>query len=205
MRLITLLFSGLLLACYMVTTWPGLNKISKPALQLLVYWEPAITLGEWYRLLSFQLIHADAAHITMNLLTVVIVGWFLEPSIGSMRLAVITVLSLAINALGCLLWFPPDQITLGASGVAYAWLFAYLSLSVAQHWRAGRTNKAMKEGRALLIYTVIMALMNWQYASEWNVLGHAIGAAFGVLWSLITVWLLSRQSSLLGQQVDTQA
>ena len=77
---------------------------------------PAVRNGEWWRLLSYSLVHFGLLHIGSNLLMLWIVGRVLEPGTGPMRFATIYVVSVLGGAAGALITTSHGGITGGASG-----------------------------------------------------------------------------------------
>jgi membrane associated rhomboid family serine protease len=76
---------------------------------------PALRSGEWWRLLSYSLVHFGLIHIGGNLLVLWIVGRELEPGTGPMRFAALYVVSVLGGAAGALI-ATPSGLTGGASG-----------------------------------------------------------------------------------------
>ncbi len=70
---------------------------------------------EWWRLLSYSLVHYGLLHIGSNLLMLWIVGRVLEPGTGPVRFATIYVVSVLGGAAGALIATPHSPIG-GASG-----------------------------------------------------------------------------------------
>jgi membrane associated rhomboid family serine protease len=70
--------------------------------------------GEWWRLLSYSLVHFGLLHIGSNLLMLWIVGRVLEPGTGPTRFATLYVVSVLGGAAGALI--TTSGITGGASG-----------------------------------------------------------------------------------------
>jgi membrane associated rhomboid family serine protease len=81
----------------------------------LALYAPAIRNGEWWRLLSYSLVHFGLLHIGGNLLVLWIVGRELEPGTGPMRFATLYLVSVVGGAAGALI-ASPNVLTGGASG-----------------------------------------------------------------------------------------
>jgi membrane associated rhomboid family serine protease len=71
--------------------------------------------GEWWRLLSYSLVHFGLFHLGGNLLMLWIVGRVLEPGTGPVRFATLYIVSVLGGAAGALL-VSPNAFTGGASG-----------------------------------------------------------------------------------------
>jgi membrane associated rhomboid family serine protease len=76
---------------------------------------PALRNGEWWRLLSYSLVHFGLIHIGGNLLVLWIVGRELEPETGAIRFATLFLVSVLGGAAGALI-ASPNALTGGASG-----------------------------------------------------------------------------------------
>ena len=71
--------------------------------------------GEWYRLFTPMLLHADLAHIIMNSLSLYNIGTFVESQFGALRYVLVYTLSgVAGNALSAVV--NPRAPSVGASG-----------------------------------------------------------------------------------------
>jgi rhomboid protease GluP len=99
-----------------------------------------LLLGEWWRLMSANLLHFNAMHLGMNLLGLQVLGGALERDIGRWRFIAIYVVSglgccalvVAANAYG----FTSRQLMVGASGSIMGLLGANIASAV-RGWRAG--------------------------------------------------------------------
>lgn len=75
--------------------------------------------GEWWRIVTSAFLHASFLHIGLNMLSLWLVGNFVEKMIGSPRFAVVYALSLLASGIGVVYFSPPDVVVLGASGAIY--------------------------------------------------------------------------------------
>jgi rhomboid protease GluP len=73
-----------------------------------------LAAGEWWRLLTCQLLHVRPAHMAFNVVTILFIGWALERAIGSARVAAIYLVSGTAGVVASLL-FSPEQVSSGAS------------------------------------------------------------------------------------------
>jgi membrane associated rhomboid family serine protease len=76
---------------------------------------PALRSGEWWRLVSYSVVHFGLIHIGGNLLVLWIVGRELEPGTGPIRFATLYAVSVLGGAAGALI-ATPNAFTGGASG-----------------------------------------------------------------------------------------
>jgi membrane associated rhomboid family serine protease len=79
--------------------------------------------GEWWRLLTSGFLHADPAHLLLNMVGLFFLGQMLEPALGTVRYVALYVGSLLAGSLGVLLW-SPEANTVGASGAVFGLLGA---------------------------------------------------------------------------------
>lgn len=103
----------------------------------ITYWfgcslDSTILSGKIYQLLTYAFLHADVAHVVLNLLMLVFMGWELEMGWGTkkfLRYFFTSSLTGAVLYLGMQAIFPqyasPISPVIGASGGIYGLLIAY--------------------------------------------------------------------------------
>jgi membrane associated rhomboid family serine protease len=84
--------------------------------------------GQWYRLFTAPLLHADVAHIVGNGVGLLMGGWLLERLLGRLWFFALFVIGALGGSLMSLAVVPPNLISVGASG-ALMGLFAALCVS----------------------------------------------------------------------------
>ncbi|SDL97147.1 Membrane associated serine protease, rhomboid family [Franzmannia pantelleriensis] len=107
----------------------------QPALKrALIYWPPGVAQGQWWRLISHGLLHANVTHLAFNMVTLYVFGTVMElvlvPHIGVLGFVLFYVAGLLIAILPTHLRHRRDAsyLSLGASGAVAAVLFAYILL-----------------------------------------------------------------------------
>jgi membrane associated rhomboid family serine protease len=75
--------------------------------------------GQWWRIVTSAFLHAGLLHISLNMISLYILGRFIEAIAGSARMLVIYVLSMIVSGLGVIYFSPPAEPTLGASGAIF--------------------------------------------------------------------------------------
>jgi membrane associated rhomboid family serine protease len=93
--------------------------------------------GQWWRIISSGFLHAGILHIGLNMFALYQVGAFLEVLLGSRRMLALYFLSMIGSGLG-VIWFSPDENTVGASGAIFG-LFgalAVVGMRLGPHGRA---------------------------------------------------------------------
>jgi len=77
---------------------------------------PSVRDGEWWRLLSYSLVHFGLVHLGGNLLVLWIVGREFEPATGPLRFMTLYLVSVLGGAAGALIVSGANSFTGGASG-----------------------------------------------------------------------------------------
>ena len=102
-------------------------------LDALILWPPAVSKKkEWYRLVSYGLIHADFMHLAFNMITLFFFGRVMEDfyngTLGPFGFAIFYVAALVASILPSYQKHrdDPKYYSLGASGAVSAVLFAFI-------------------------------------------------------------------------------
>ncbi|MBY0450123.1 MAG: rhomboid family intramembrane serine protease [Cyanobacteria bacterium] len=120
-----------LLGCYGLTTWPGFTAPNESMLSMAAFLPQAMARGEWWRLLSYSVIHANGLHLFSNLFGIVVLGQLVEPALGTARTIVLFLLSVVMG--GFFVYFLSNQSVIGASAIDYGLMGAYMMLVLAEH------------------------------------------------------------------------
>lgn len=156
----------------------------------LILWPPAIARSQqYYRLITYGLIHADMQHLLFNMLTLFFFGrameGFFSRYLGDFGFALFYVGGLIVSILPTYLRNRdnPQYKSLGASGAVSAVLFAFILL---QPWATILIYvipvPAIIYAVAYLGYTIYM---DKRRADNVNHSAHLWGAAYGVVFTLI--------------------
>ncbi|TKB46001.1 rhombosortase [Ferrimonas sediminicola] len=122
---------------------------------LLIWSRTQLEQGQWWRLLSGHLLHSNGYHLLMNLGGMTVMLGLFQPHFRAKPLAMLTLFSAVVIALGIYWWVEGTQRYVGLSAILHAW-FTYFAI---QDWRSGS-----RLGPLLLIG--IVAKVVWE-----NVLG----------------------------------
>jgi membrane associated rhomboid family serine protease len=102
-------------------------------LEALILWPPAVTRNnDYYRLISYGLVHADFMHLLLNMMTLFFFGRvmerFYQAAMGDYGFAFFYVLGLVVSILPTFLKNRnnPEYRSLGASGAVSAVLFSFI-------------------------------------------------------------------------------
>lgn len=105
--------------------------------------------GEWYRIFTGAFLHGGLWHIAINMFALYQLGTFVENALGPWRMLAIYAISLVGSGLA-VVYFDPNQATVGASGAIFGLFGALLAIGV----RLG------KRGRTLIASTLPILLIN---------------------------------------------
>ncbi len=84
-------------------------------------WGPRVRMGEWWRLLSFAVVHGGPIHLGMNMLAAYQFGFAVERRLGTAKFAQITLISCLASA-SAVLVIAPEVPVVGASGIIFGWM-----------------------------------------------------------------------------------
>jgi membrane associated rhomboid family serine protease len=143
---------------------------------------PAISAGEWWRVLTSAFLHANLTHILFNMYALYLFGPRLEQQVGSIPFAGMYFASAAGGGALSYLLGPANGLSVGASGAIFglfgAWLFVSYRI---RHTPAGR---AMFNQLGILL-AINMALPLIIRNIDWR--AHAggllVGVAVAALWA----------------------
>jgi membrane associated rhomboid family serine protease len=181
---ISLIF--LIISIYIVTSFPFFTKINP----YFVFWGAMVPTGidqmQLWRVVTANLLHADFMHLAANTISILIWGHLLERVVGTRAMFILFVLAGFFTTLFSY-FLGPDTFSLGASGIAYGLMFAFLIyvlvLTVFKNPR--------QFGGQLISFGVLMGiqiLYNIQYSSKLDIWGHLGGSVAGILF--ISVYLI---------------
>jgi membrane associated rhomboid family serine protease len=174
-----------------ITCAVSLVAMNKPKmLDSLILWPPAVNRkNEWYRLVSYGLIHADFMHLLFNMVTLYFFGRVMEDfynqALGPFGFAIFYLAALVASILPSYLKHRDDAryYSLGASGAVSAVLFAFILF---EPWQM--IYIFVLPVPAILYAVAYVAYSIWserQGGDRVNHSAHLWGAAFGVAFTLV--------------------
>lgn len=153
---------------------------------------PYVLEGEYYRMFTCIFMHFGFEHLISNMFSLVVMGYHLEPVLGSVKTGLLFVVSgLGGNVLSLIMEMnatnPP--VSAGASGAIFGLTGALLTLTCIHRGRVGDvTWKGMLLMVALSLYT--------GFANEGvDNAAHIGGLIAGILLTLIVGWKLHNNKS----------
>ncbi len=144
-----------------------------------------VEAGEWWRLVSSAFLHGTFSHLVVNALGVLLLGWFLENSLGKMALLVTFVSSAVVGSvLSYLLTTTPS---VGASGGMFGLLGATLSYSLVRWRTLPRFIRSYVVGlpAAVGVFSLIYGFAAGNVDNFAHVGGGVFGALIGLAFSVM--------------------
>ncbi len=126
-----LLYANILV--FVAMFFEGLGFISFNGIELIswgsLYKIAVLQQQEWWRLISYMFLHGGVMHMANNLLSLYIVGLFLEPLLGKWRLLMVYMISGICAGIASMYWHDQTN-TVGASGAIFGLYGFMLALPV---------------------------------------------------------------------------
>jgi len=174
-----------LIAITALVSWRAFND--RRLADRMILWPPAISRHrEYWRLLSYGLIHADFPHLLFNMITLFFFGRMIEQVMVQLTGSMLTypafyLTALAVSILPSYLKNQnnPNYLSLGASGAVSAVLFAFILLSP---WTIILVMFIPAPAILYAVFYVGYSIwMDRRGGDRINHSAHLAGAAFGVL------------------------
>ncbi len=174
-----------LIAITALVSWRAFND--RRLADRLILWPPAISKRrEYWRLLSYGLIHADFPHLLFNMVTLFFFGRMIEQVMERLTGSVLTYPAFYLAALAISIlpsYFRnqnnPNYLSLGASGAVSAVLFAFILISP---WSLIFVMFIPAPAILYAVFYVGYSIwMDRRGGDRINHSAHLAGAAFGVL------------------------
>jgi membrane associated rhomboid family serine protease len=119
--------------------------------------------GQWWRIVTSAFLHGGLMHLGVNMLSLWILGRFVEFALGPWRMALVYMISLVASGLGVVYFSSPDAITLGASGAIFGLFGALFAIG----FRLGRPGmELIRANIGILVINLIISFtvpsISWQ-------------------------------------------
>lgn len=168
---------------YLLTSFPSFQKPETWAVYNFALIPQALFEGQWWRLITPNFLHASPGHITSNVISILIWGHLLEKIISSKAMYFLVFLSCLLTTLFSA-YGNPEAISLGASGVAYALMSAFIVYVLLVTFL-----KVPGEFQGQLFSFIVLVAVqvgyNYLNSSTVDVWGHLGGAVAGIVFIII--------------------
>ncbi len=187
--IVTWTLIGLNILVYLITVAQGFG-INSPGGKLFNNWDlygPAVAAGDWWRLITSAFLHANIAHIALNMLAIGWLGAPVERYVGHLRYLGIYIVSGLAGSAGALV-LTPNAHTVGASGAVFGILGALLIIEYQQ------TGRITGQAFSLIVINLVFSFT----FSGISVGGH-IGGLIGGIASMLALSHFGRTRSAFGR------
>ena len=146
---------------YLAMVVSGVHPLSPNARELYEWggnFGPAVSGGEWWRLVTYMFLHGGAMHLIMNTFALLYVGMHLEPLFGKFRFGAAYLLT-GICAALLSMYVHGNTVSVGASGAIFGMFGVFLSILTTNH-----IQKTMRKTmlRSMLFFVVFNLMMGLQ-------------------------------------------
>lgn len=134
--------------------------------------------GEFYRYATGPLLHFNLPHLLINAVTMFWVGYYMEASVGSVRLFLFGLAAGTLAELAYVCIFRSSQQNIGGS----VWIFAYIGLIIAcRLWRPGfpRFRMGTWYGNWIAAYAVLGNIPVMSFMDGGTVVIHLLSLLIG--------------------------
>lgn len=174
---------------YAITSFPTFAGPSEFFLDEGCFVSSLVAQGEYWRIITGNLMHANPSHLFNNAFGIYIFGHMLEPMMGSKRIFLLLILSGLLCDL--LTFFLLPNPSLGASGLAYGLLMAYVTYNVILERQFNPKNNS-EQLRSITGFCLVY--FGWGFmdtsvpVNAWGHLGGGIaGLIFGLWYTQVTL------------------
>ncbi|WLR42144.1 rhomboid family intramembrane serine protease [Bacillus carboniphilus] len=167
------------IGCMILILWM-LFLIPHPILSLvfamLVGFNGAIEVGEWWRLITPIFLHKDFQHLFFNLATLIILAPFAaEQLLGHFRFSLLFISSGVLGNIVTFLIEPLSYVHIGASGSLFGILGFYLFLLFSKNYTMTK-----QDSQIIIIFSIIALFFSFIDPSI-NIVAHFAGCFCGFL------------------------
>lgn len=171
----------------------GIDRMKQPTINTLLAFgglmgQLVTASGEWYRLFTAPLLHGGFEHIVLNVISIGLAGYVLEPLIGRAWLAALFVIGAIGGSLFSLQFNPDNIVSVGASGAAMA-LFAGM-LVLGRHFPRGEIRTRLQTNAIYVLLPSLLPLASAAQGAKVDYAAHFGGAFAGLIMGaiLLSVW-----------------
>lgn len=163
-----------------------LSRVVRPDLEMAGCMNNAAVLaGQWWRIFSAMLLHADVGHVASNVAVGVVLLGLAMGRFGAGVGLLAAYLAGAVGNVSGLFLYPPSHLGVGASGMVMGALGMLAAQSVMMFWRNPLSRKNVI--RAVLAGLMLFVLFGLN--PEADVVAHLGGFVAGLVFATILIWL----------------
>ena len=173
-------------------------------MERMIFHPPAVRAGEWQRLFSYGLIHANHTHLIFNMFTLYLFGRYIENSFtislgkteGSICFILLWLTALPISILPTYTKQKNNSLynSLGASGAVSAIVFAYILINPMNFMGILFIPIMLPAFLFGLIFLSISFGLEKREPGGINHSAHITGAIWGIIFMIITFQLLTENN-----------
>jgi membrane associated rhomboid family serine protease len=161
------------------------QQVPPSPLTVLALWPPMLARGEWWRLLTYALVHFGALHILMNLYGHFTLGPIVERMYGSARFLILYLLSALGGGVAAALLSAPEAHTAGSSGALCGLIGGFAAFVLLNRRHLGgelfdASRRWLGNTIVLLVLFSLMPRVSWQ--------GHLGGFVAGMVAGVLLVY-----------------
>ncbi|TVQ79599.1 MAG: rhomboid family intramembrane serine protease [Flavobacteriales bacterium] len=127
---VTSIILNINLLVFIIMVFSGVDPLSPNSVELLEWGanrRDETMSGEWWRLFTSMFIHAGIMHLVLNIFSLLIASFFMEPLFGRKDFAFLYIAAGISGSIASILWYP-NTISIGASGAIFGVFGALLGL-----------------------------------------------------------------------------
>jgi Uncharacterized membrane protein (homolog of Drosophila rhomboid) len=185
-----------------VTAIISISAFSNRALmEKWIFYPPAVGKGEWYRLFTYGMLHADYTHLIFNMFTLYFFGMDVERigkvTLGNTRGAICFVILYISSILVSMLptYFKHKNNTtyrgLGASGAVSAMIFAYVLINPMNFMGILFIPIMLPAFLFGIIFMLISVSLDKKQSGRINHSAHITGGIYGILYMIVVFFALA--------------
>lgn len=153
------------------------------AVFLLGLHPPAVTSGEWWRLLTAAFLHGSLLHLGFNMLALWLLGVQIERFLGSKRFLILYFASALGGSFASFYFSPPATFSIGASGAVFGLMGAFVVIG---------KKKRVDVSQVLVLLAINIALGFTVSGIDWR--AHLGGLITGVIVTKILLTPFGRKN-----------
>ncbi len=165
--------------------------------------------GQWWRLITANLVHTNLYHWLLNSSGLLLIWWIFHGQLKPLSWLLL-LLILAPAHLALLYWIAPDlKIYVGLSGLLHGWLAAAAIFDARGHFWVGYILIIGLIGKVAWEFfygasAQVSQLIEARVATEAHLSGLIIGIILGLLWPGVICVHCKNQDAKLEKEIDTE-